>query len=70
MSLEEIVEKYVRENKISPVGVSRTLGISLERAEGILRGRRRMRADELIVFCEQYRLDSTYFRCCLGYRFG
>ena len=60
MNLEETVKLYLDKNGISKKFIAKLLGVSISDLNAIFNGRRKMKADELIIFCEYFGLDSAY----------
>lgn len=50
--LNEIIRDKIDESGLKKVYVAKKVGISQDALTGIIKGRRKMRADELIAFCE------------------
>ena len=60
--VEEKVQKYLLVNGITQVFFANLIGISPANVAAMFNGKRRMKADELIKFCEHYGLSFDYFR--------
>ena len=60
--IEEKVKNYLLVNGITQVFFANLIGISSANVAAMFAGKRKMKADELITFCEHYGLSFDYFR--------
>ena len=58
---EKKIQEYISKNGISQTFVAELLGLSPANLSATFKGRRRLKADELIIFCEHYKLDISFF---------
>ena len=61
-TLEKKIQTFIKQNGISQKFVANLIGISEFNLSATLTGRRRMKADELIIFCEHYGLNLDFFK--------
>ena len=62
MTIEEKLLQYLKKEGISISFAAELIGISKSKTQAILNGKRKIKADELIKFCEYYGMDLSYFR--------
>ena len=62
MDLEEKVRNYIKDEAINPNFIAKLLGLSIIKLNSLLQGKRKMKADELIILCEYYGLDLSFFK--------
>lgn len=62
MTIEEKVRDYLKEEGISCAKAAVILGLTEASLKALLEGRRKMRADELIAFCEYFALDTGFMK--------
>lgn len=62
MELEKKIRTYLKENGINQAFVAKLLNLSPANLGAMLNGKRRMKADELIIFCQHYGLDISFFK--------
>ena len=67
MNIEKIIFDYVRHNDINEDTFSNLTGISQSELRAISNGKRKLKADELIMFCEYFGLDCGFFNNCKRY---
>lgn len=53
---EKKIQEYISKNGISQTFVADLLGLSPANLSATFKGRRRLKADELIIFCQHYGL--------------
>ena len=61
-TLEEKVKNYLVANWISQRHLAGILGISPANLQATFAGKRKLKATELIKFCEHYSIGIDYFR--------
>ena len=61
-TIEEKVQQYLVNNGITQVFFADLIGISTANVAAMFKGKRRMKADELIKFCEHYGLNIDFFK--------
>ena len=59
--LEEKVKEFINTNGIKKKFFANLLGISVAKLSAMLQGKRKMKADELIIFSEYFNLKSDFF---------
>ncbi len=62
MNLEEIFTRYIKGNRINKKFAANLIGVSNSKLNAIFKGKRKMRADELIAFCEYYGIDLNFLK--------
>lgn len=60
--LNEIIRDKIDASGLKKVFVAEKVGISQDALTGIIKGRRKMRADEFIAFCEVLGIDMAEVR--------
>lgn len=60
--LNEIIRDKIAERGLKKVYVAEKVGISQDALTGIIQGRRKMRADEFIAFCDVLGIDMAEVR--------
>ena len=58
---EEKVKEFINTNGIKKKFFANLLGISVAKLSAMLQGKRKMKADELIIFSEYFNLKSDFF---------
>lgn len=61
ITLEEKVKEFICANGIKKKFFADLLGISYAKLRAMLQGKRKMKADELIIFSEYFNLKSDFF---------
>ena len=61
ITLEEKVKEFINTNGIKKKFFANLLGISVAKLSAMLQGKRKMKADELIIFSEYFNLKSDFF---------
>jgi transcriptional regulator with XRE-family HTH domain len=61
-TLEEKVKNYLVANGITQRHLAGILGISAANMQATFAGKRKLKATELIKFCEHYNISINYFR--------
>ena len=62
MKIEKQIKTYLKNNGISSSEAADMLGITNSNLSRLLNGRRKMRADELVVICGRFGLDLSFFK--------
>lgn len=62
LTVEEKVQEYLRKNGISQKYFAELIGISAANLTATFNGKRRMKAYELIKFCEHYGVTLEFFK--------
>lgn len=60
--IEQKIQEYIDSNGISQKFVADLMGLSPANLSATFKGRRRLKADELIKFCQHYGLDISFFK--------
>lgn len=61
-TIEEKVHSYLKTNGISHRFFANLIGISSSNLSEMFKGKRKMKATELIRFCEKYNLNLDFFK--------
>lgn len=61
-TVEEKVKEYLISNGINQRFVANLIGISPSNLSAMFDGKRKMKADELIAFCNHYKLSLAFFK--------
>lgn len=68
ITLEEKVKEFINTNGIKKKFFANLLGISVAKLSAMLQGKRKMKADELIIFSEYFNLKSDFLPMLIVYR--
>lgn len=62
MSINERLSKYVSENGIKQIYIAQKTGLTADTVSKILKGNRRILADEFLIICTALGIDPNIFR--------
>lgn len=62
MEIEKRIQKFINENGITQEFAAKVMGLKPANLSATFNGRRRLKADELLAFCQHYKLDISFFR--------
>lgn len=62
MTIEKRIQEYINMNGISQTFVAKLMGLSPANLSATFAGRRKLKADEFLIFCGHYGLNIDFFR--------
>lgn len=61
LNLEQKIQKFLLVNGITQVFFAKLIGLSTANVSAMFNGKRKMKANELVIFCEHYGLGLDFF---------